>query len=142
MPLRAATRAAPIVPDVGTDAPTFSPALMPETTRSGRGFTPPPSAQSTESPGDPFTATAGKPLAVSDFDAPIDARPGVKRSPVPLSFCAGATTVTSTFATLRSAVTSTSMPGAFNAVVVRHQHPQPRRVRRRTRERGRKAEPE
>ena len=59
MPLRAATRAAPIVPDVGTDAPTFSPELMPETTRSGRGFTPPPSAQSTESAGDPFTATAG-----------------------------------------------------------------------------------
>ena len=44
---------------------------------------------------------------------PIDARPGVTRSPVPLSFSAGATTVTSTFATLRSAVTSTSMPGAF-----------------------------
>ena len=59
MPLRAAVRAAPTVPDNGTDAPMFSPALMPETTRSGLCFTPPPSAQITVSAGKPFTATAG-----------------------------------------------------------------------------------
>ena len=45
-------------PRRGTVAPMFSPELMPETTRSGRVFTPPPSAQITVSAGMPFTAIA------------------------------------------------------------------------------------
>ena len=115
------------------DAPRFSAELMPETTRSGRCFTPPPSAQSTASAGKPFTATARVAAhASSTSTCSSDAGSGVARSPVPLSSSAGATTVTLDVRQLAQRLTSTSMPGALHAVVVRDEHPQRRRVRRRT----------
>src|SRR4051794_5202529 len=109
MPRAAAARAAPTVPEMATNGPTFWPRLIPDTVSVGRRCRSS-SATRTVSAGNPFTAVAGKPLAVV---AAVRARaPGVVLPPLPLWLAAGATTTTDTPGTVRNLLTSTSRPGA------------------------------
>src|SRR5271156_4549966 len=64
-PIWAAVSAAPTVPECRTDRPTFTPRLIPETTRSGVGPNAPNLPTIVESAGDASSPNAGTPSAPS-----------------------------------------------------------------------------
>ncbi len=106
---RTAVRAAPTVPEIAANGPTFWAEFTPDTTRSGSM---PSSSRATvtASAGVPSTAVPSTPLAVvpgADVTAPSEVV-----SEEPDWFSAGATMTSSTSSSVDNVVTSESMPGA------------------------------